>query len=147
MAPEQILRRKSGKRTDVYSLGCTLFAMLAGKAPFASDSSKQMLRAHLHEEPPLLGDLVDVPPELEDLVDEMLEKDPKDRTPSIHAVIEQLDRIEALGQKPATLRNRRSVRGRRGRNRQSAAGSIILLLILIGVLAVGAMWLWREFNR
>lgn len=52
MAPEQILGRDVDARSDVYSLGATLFRLMAGRPPFLGDSLKDVLMAHVREDPP-----------------------------------------------------------------------------------------------
>jgi serine/threonine-protein kinase len=79
MAPEQALGRPVEPRTDLYGLGCTLYAMLAGGPPFAGDPLT-VLHKHVNEAPPRLRDRrPDVPAELDDLVAELLAKDPAAR--------------------------------------------------------------------
>ncbi|MEE2887145.1 MAG: serine/threonine-protein kinase [Planctomycetota bacterium] len=146
MAPEQILRRKTGKRTDLYALGCTAFAMLTGRAPFTGGGqSKAMLKEHVHELPLLINHFgVDVPSALENLIDTMLEKQPNDRPNNASEVLEVLDGIDLdAPAEPVKLRSRRS---RHHRKRGTSAGSTILVLILILAVVVGAMYIWRQFR-
>src|SRR5579884_2591083 len=50
MAPEQALdARTADTRTDVYSLGCTLYYLLAGRAPFAGDTPLKQFQAHQYQ--------------------------------------------------------------------------------------------------
>ncbi|RDI50867.1 serine/threonine-protein kinase [Nocardia mexicana] len=51
-SPEQLSGEPLDRRTDVYSLGCTLFQMLTGSAPFPRNSPGAVMYAHLYESPP-----------------------------------------------------------------------------------------------
>ncbi|MGR6316387.1 serine/threonine-protein kinase [Micromonospora soli] len=79
MSPEQALGRPVDSRADLYGLGCTLYAMLASRPPFAGDPL-DVLHQHVNQPPPQLREQrPDVPTELDDLVRELLAKDPADR--------------------------------------------------------------------
>jgi len=83
VAPEQIRGEPVDARADVYALGCLLFYVLTGVAPYRRDSDEATLYAHLHEPPPDARDVVpDLPGALADVVRRALEKDPADRFPS-----------------------------------------------------------------
>ncbi len=81
MAPEQITGKQPvSAKTDLYSLGCVLFQMLAGRTPYTADSQGEMLVQHLQEEPPSVREFAtDCPVWLENVLLQMLEKDPADR--------------------------------------------------------------------
>jgi TPR repeat protein/serine/threonine protein kinase len=72
-SPEQLEERELDVRSDIYSLGVTLYYMLAGRAPF-SGSLAQVMSQHLHREPPLEV-LSGQPPQVLDLLRHMLAKD------------------------------------------------------------------------
>ena len=92
MAPEQWWGAEITAATDQYALGALLFEMLAGRAPFPSESFAELVQQHVHAKPPSLASLdVHAPEAVEALVGRMLEKDPKDRFPSMSAVIEAGD--------------------------------------------------------
>jgi eukaryotic-like serine/threonine-protein kinase len=96
MAPEQCQGTQVTPATDVYALGCCLFALLAGRPPFVTQDDNQMavILAHLKEPPPRLDVLVpEVSPPVADLVAKCLAKDPRQRpqdAAEVLAVIEQL---------------------------------------------------------
>ena len=76
LSPEQCLDQGVDHRTDIYSLGVTLFEALSGNAPFTADSPLALLRQILEVEPPDLGELrPEVDTELRDIVARMMAKD------------------------------------------------------------------------
>jgi serine/threonine protein kinase len=80
ISPEQALGEPLDGRTDIYSLAVTLFFLLAGEAPFKSDSSIAMALMHVHEKPPLLGlQRADVTPEIDHVLGTALAKWPEER--------------------------------------------------------------------
>lgn len=76
-SPEQLEERDLDARSDIYSLGVTLFYMLAGRAPF-SGSLAQVMSQHLHRDPPL-ETLSAEPGPVVDLLRHMLAKEPSAR--------------------------------------------------------------------
>jgi eukaryotic-like serine/threonine-protein kinase len=79
MSPEQARGEPLDGRSDVYSLGCVLFEMLAGRTPF-DGTPVALSYAHTQTPAPRLRSVDPaVPPALDDLVSAMLEKDPADR--------------------------------------------------------------------
>ena len=100
-SPEQLEEREIDVRSDIYSLGVTLWYMLAGQAPFAG-SMAQVMSQHLSKPPPF-EKLEDLPPAVAEVLRKMLEKDPADRfqTPvELRKAIE--DAIEHSAAAPAS---------------------------------------------
>jgi serine/threonine-protein kinase len=80
MAPEQCEGRVVDGRADQYSLACVGYHLLAGYAPFESDSMKELIYHHLFTPPqPLSAVRPDVPNALRDAIHKGLSKDPADR--------------------------------------------------------------------
>ena len=94
ISPEQARgERNLDIRSDIYSLGATMFHMLSGKTVFGGSCSSVM-RAHLDSEPPDLREIRgDVPDELVTVLAKMLAKSPDDRHESVDALISDLDMI------------------------------------------------------
>jgi formylglycine-generating enzyme required for sulfatase activity/tRNA A-37 threonylcarbamoyl transferase component Bud32 len=81
IAPEQAADAHAADiRADIYSLGCTLYYLLAAAVPFACGTAQGKLRAHTEDDPQPLADLrADVPPELLRVLDQMIARDPTQR--------------------------------------------------------------------
>ncbi|MET8269442.1 serine/threonine-protein kinase [Streptomyces sp. NPDC005096] len=79
MAPEQAVGR-TVPASDLYSLGCVLYELLAGKPPFTDGSLFMLYHQHANEPvPPLSGHRPGIPTGLKKLVAGLLEKKPEDR--------------------------------------------------------------------
>jgi eukaryotic-like serine/threonine-protein kinase len=80
MAPEQLDGRAVTGRSDLFSLGVTLFQLLTGTLPFRSDSMPGLMRRiALEPHPPLSTIRPDLPAALSQVIDRALAKDPEDR--------------------------------------------------------------------
>jgi serine/threonine protein kinase len=81
MAPEQALDLHSADiRADIYSLGCTLYFLLAGQPPFGSGSLAEKLMKHQQAEPRAIQEIrPDLPAKLSLIAQKMLAKRPGDR--------------------------------------------------------------------
>jgi serine/threonine-protein kinase len=93
LSPEQAKNSHAvDSRSDIYSLGCTLFFLLTGRPPFAHASSLiDKLLAHTEEAPPAIRDLrPEVPAGLAAVLEKMLAKNPDDRYESAADVAEAL---------------------------------------------------------
>jgi serine/threonine protein kinase len=95
MAPEQARGKAIDPRTDLFSLGCILYRMTAGKLPFAGETLLATLTAIAVDMPTPVRDLNPlVPPALADLIWRLLAKEPGDRPASAAEVIDDLVAIE-----------------------------------------------------
>ncbi|MFQ5733354.1 MAG: protein kinase [Planctomycetaceae bacterium] len=90
MAPEQFDNaRHADERSDVYALGCTLYHMLTGRAPFPGSSLSEKQRAHQKTEPAPIAS-PGVPAGLAQAVYKMMAKTPADRFQSARECAEAL---------------------------------------------------------
>src|SRR4051812_10300826 len=98
MSPEQIEGRELDSRSDIYSLGCTAYHMLAGKPPFSGDSPLSVAVQHLnHPPPPLASSRTNIPPRLTQLVERMMAKKPADRFIDPPALLNELHALAEEG--------------------------------------------------
>jgi serine/threonine protein kinase len=80
MSPEQIQDQEADVRSDIYALGVTLYEMLSGRVPFASDSDFQTMHDQVYlPPPPLTSYCPDIPLGLQNVVLKALEKRPAAR--------------------------------------------------------------------
>jgi eukaryotic-like serine/threonine-protein kinase len=116
MSPEQAEDAHNvDQRADIYSLGCTFYALLVGKPPFGSMSAIEIL-SKIKTEPIARPDKVvsGIPAELASIVERMTAKQRDDRYPSLEQVITELEQylastnsanVDLAKQRADTLRN------------------------------------------
>jgi TPR repeat protein len=146
VAPEQATDARSADiRADIYSLGCTLYFLLAGRPPFQKDTHLNTVLAQVQEEPPPLPELrPDLPAGLWDVLARMLEKEPSRRYQTPIEVTKALQPFAArAGRSVVTApavgpRPQRPARGRLARWAVCAGGLLAGLM-----LAALIVWLTR----
>ncbi len=119
MAPEQANGGSIGPATDLFCLGALLYRMLAGRLPFAGDSTSGVLHSLATTTPPPIRKThPEVPAWLSHLIEALLEKSPRDRPASARRVGEMLATESAPGHP--------SRRQRRFRRRLLASAVLLL---------------------
>ena len=89
LAPEQIEGRPVDGRVDVYALGCVLYEMLTGEAPFRRGNELVALLAHVNDPPPKVSERrSDLPEAFDDVIAMALAKDRDLRYPNCQALVE-----------------------------------------------------------
>lgn len=93
MAPEQAANaKKADQRSDIYSLGCTLHALLTGRPPYVGKGPTMQIMAHSSQPiPSLCAARAEVPEALDRIFAKMLAKQPDDRFASMKEVIRELE--------------------------------------------------------
>lgn len=91
MAPEQINEEPPSVQTDIYSLGVTMYELLAGRLPFQAANSVSMINKILNEDPiPIELIRPDLPAELVKIVGMAMARDPAKRYPAWYAMARDL---------------------------------------------------------
>jgi tetratricopeptide (TPR) repeat protein len=140
MAPEQARgeRNKIDRRTDVYSLGATLYDILAGTPPFAGISSLDVMMQVLTQDARSLRTIdPSIPADLDTIALQCLEKDPARRYDSARALAEDLRRYldgEPIAARRTTFLHRWVRRARKH--------PIITTLLAVALVAVVASTIW-----
>ena len=91
VSPERLLREPEDIRSDIYSLGATLFHAIAGRPPFEAETAEEVAKRHISDRPPPLRSLC---PEAQEqtvfTIDKCLAKKSSARWESYSALISQL---------------------------------------------------------
>lgn len=91
MSPEQVNGYGVDYRSDLFSLGSVLYALLSGHSPFQGSHAVEISKKVATLNPPQLHKLLpQIPKPISDLIDRLLEKDPDDRYQSADEVAQQL---------------------------------------------------------
>jgi serine/threonine protein kinase len=151
MSPEQALARRLliDQRSDIYSLGVTLYELLTLEPAFAGEDRQEVLRRIAFEEPrPIRQVARNVPEELETIVLKAMEKNPGDRYATAQELADDLRRF--LEDRPIRARRPTLVqRARKWARRHQAlvwAGVVLLAVALLGSSAF-AFLLWQQQQR
>ncbi len=98
ISPEQTGRTSHSidQRSDLYSLGVTLYELWTGRRPFQSEDALELIHAHIARQPPSPREhRPDLPGALEEIVLRLLAKDPADRYQTAAGLLADLERASA----------------------------------------------------
>ncbi len=96
LSPEQAAGKPVSKRSDLYSFGIVLYAMLTGRTPFQGNSCLELLHKHRYAQFDRPRAIVpELPYELDELVCQLLEKEPEKRPTDCLILGRQLERIRS----------------------------------------------------
>ncbi len=154
MSPEQAAGKRLplDHRTDVYSLGITLYELLSGRPAFETAERAPLLHAIAETEPPALRKLVPtIPIDLETIVRKAIEKDAADRYATSQHFADDLRRFieqQPIKARPATLLQRTVKWSRR---HTAVVWSALLASIVLAIVSVASVTIistaWQKAKR
>ena len=137
MSPEQARGRSLDYRSDLYSLGATLFHLLTGRPPYRKNKSKEVMRAHVNDPVPDPSDYMDCPRGWRHLCMRLMAKSPDERASSPEEIKELVQAAVAGEKSPA--RRRHHPTNSRKRLAGNNAMIIVAAIIVIGAALVAFM--------
>ncbi|HEX2878460.1 MAG TPA: protein kinase, partial [Polyangiaceae bacterium] len=132
MCPEQVRGEQVDARSDLYSLGVTLYEIVTGRRPFDGGTEFEVMAGHLQEQPKWPGDIdADIPAGLSHALMKALAKNPAERFQSAAEFLEALNHLSnedratlhTLSIPPSDLISRSSLGTPRGQVTPSASGT------------------------
>jgi serine/threonine-protein kinase len=172
ISPEQARGQPATPRSDIYSLGVTLYEMLTGRLPFTGDSAIGVAMQHVSTEPPpprMYNPRI--PPRLEALVLSALSKDPNDRPVTAQEFARLLSGYREVGEQETVIRPQRPAPARpqpqpvapqpratlppsrpaviaqqKPSSGMGFGGFVLSLLLLLGVIGLVYLFLIGTFN-
>jgi eukaryotic-like serine/threonine-protein kinase len=151
MSPEQALAKRVivDHRSDIYSLGVTLYELLTLEAAFTGDDRHELLRQIAFDEPRTPRQIYrGIPVELETIVLKAIRKSPEDRYATAHDLAEDLESFlehKPIKAKPATWREQ-AVKWSR-RHPAAIWATILFLFATTAISAFSTVLITRAYNR
>lgn len=140
LSPEQCEGHPIDGRSDIYSLGVTLYELLSGKTPYYADTPVGMLMKIVKGEYPPLGSITpDIPVEIENLVKRMMATKPEQRFQSCRELITAIDAIKPKSvTMPPVEPLMTTVNPETRIQKKKGKGWLALVAVLVLALGVGA---------
>jgi serine/threonine-protein kinase len=145
ISPEQAQGQPLDGRSDLYSLGVTLYKALTGEAPFHSNDWFELARMHVEDKPPSpRKKRPGLSARFERVILKCLEKDPRNRYPDARALQEELRAIADAGRgtatfgvaPPRTSEFAALLRGQRGRPRWLLPALAVMVIAVVALVVV-----------
>ncbi len=134
MSPEIILGEKADNRSDIFSLGVTLYELITDLQPFVRESDAATLHATAYDIPVSALELVpEIPVELNEIINKAIKKDPDERYQSIEIMLKKLIDLRGTIESVESF-SKRSSSTTRGIKQIGSRTLIISIMVLIAIL-------------
>lgn len=151
MSPEQALAKRVvvDHRTDIYSLGVTLYELLSLQRPYDGADRQELLKKIAFEEPRRLRQINRrIPEDLETIVSKAMEKGPDDRYAAAQELAEDLQRFlgdQPIQAKPPTMLQRTGKWARR--HQALVAAAVVVMGLLLAGASTSTVFVMRAQSR
>ena len=170
-SPEQARGGNVGPSSDIYSMGVMLFEMVTGRLPFDGDTDVEVALKHLQDKPPVPSSLQSgIPAGLDSIILKCMQKNPERRYSSMRQMVEELDGLmvdpngvfgvintepgkptedevsSSFRQNPSYNKIdefEKTIESRRRARIASIIGMIALVVVILGVLLGGTIFLTK----
>ena len=103
MSPEQIRGHNIDQRSDIYSMGCMIYELCVGKAPYTGNTPNDLLSKHLSASIPSALVINDsITPEFNNLIKKLLAKRPQDRFANMWDTLKEI-RVTPIFKRPPRI--------------------------------------------
>jgi serine/threonine protein kinase len=146
MSPEQIKGTNIDNRSDIYSVGVTLYQVVAGRTPFEADSDYEIMTGHLEKAPLAPSQFKEsISKDLEEVILKAIEKKPEKRFQNAQEMSEALSRIKSGSEKTVVARDDQFAKTTAVPKHAKVASSktkmLIPALAAFAVIVVAVIWL------
>lgn len=154
MSPEAVHGKETDFRSDIYSLGCTLFEMMAAVPPFVGETPFHTMMAHINRLPPTLQEACNkqFDEEVENFVQKFIKKNPADRFQNMDEVMAELERVKnvliekrnALDASMASGLYTSSAKLLKESQKMNAALKVVLIVAVV-IIVIAAPIVWMSY--
>ncbi|TFH65243.1 MAG: serine/threonine protein kinase [Candidatus Zixiibacteriota bacterium] len=149
MSPEQIKGANIDNRSDIYSVGVTLYQVVAGRTPFEADSDYEIMTGHLERAPLAPSQFKgNISRDLEEVILKAIEKKPEKRFQNAQEMSEALSRVKSGSEITVVARDDQFAETTAIPKHPKAAGAKMKMLIpavaVFAVIVVAVLWLFMR---